>query len=58
MKCLMNINVESDEDTDGETYKSNLIDGIIENMWKFNQTYNLTTENMVSLSLLINNHQV
>jgi hypothetical protein len=56
MKRLMNISVESDEDTYGETYKSNLIDGIIENMWKFNQTYNLTTDNMVSL--LTNNHQV
>jgi hypothetical protein len=56
MKRLMNISVESDEDTDGETHKSNLIDGIIENMWKFNQTYNLTTDNMVSL--LTNNHQV
>lgn len=51
MKNLMNIQVDLTDDNNeaigGETYKERIIEGIIENMWKYNQTYNLTTENMV-----------
>ena len=56
MKSLMNIKIDlnDDEEIDGETYKERVIDGIIENMWKFNQTYNFSTDNMVRLNFQFN----
>ena len=52
----MNIKIDlnDDEEIDGETYKERVIDGIIENMWKFNQTYNFSTDNMVRLNFQFN----
>ena len=48
MKCLMNLQVDADEEISSEEYKNKIIEDVIENMWKYNQTYNITTEIMVS----------
>jgi hypothetical protein len=46
---LMHIQpVVHDESSDNENKKNQLIELVMENMWKYNQTYNLTFENMVS----------
>jgi hypothetical protein len=48
---LMQIPVDDDDDdeTNSENKKNRRIELIVENMWKYNQTYNLTFENMVIL---------
>ena len=53
MQNLMNIKIDEEIDGETETYNERVIDAIIENMWKFNQTYNFTTDNMVCKKLFV-----
>ena len=59
MKMLMNIHIERQDGLSDEAYEKQIIEAILEEMWKFNQTYSLTFENMVSffgnLSILLLN---
>lgn len=50
MKNLMSIEIDRNELND-EEYKAELIESIMTNMWRFNQTYNFLTTQMVSLTV-------
>ncbi len=51
---MMNINltIEDENEINEEVLRKNKIDLVLENMWKFNQTYKLSTENLVRIHAL------
>jgi hypothetical protein len=44
----MSIRIESEENDNSELLKKKKINAVMENIWKFNQTYKISTEKMVS----------
>ena len=44
---LMNIKVDEDDEADEETLKKLKVDAILEQMWKYNQTYKISTDLLV-----------
>ena len=48
---LMNIKVDEDDEADEETLKKLKVDAILEQMWKYNQTYKISTDLLVKKKL-------
>ena len=44
---LMNIKVDEEDEADEETLKKLKVDAILEQMWKYNQTYKISTDLLV-----------
>ena len=53
---LMNIKIDEDEEV--STVKDSKIEAVMENMWKFNQTYKLSTHRMVLFHLSKNIYRI
>jgi hypothetical protein len=49
---LMNIDLSDEEDVnDAEEFKKRKVESVINNMWKYNQTYKLSTNLLVTIIL-------
>lgn len=48
MCIMMSIVIPNEEDLEPNDVKIQKVDAVLENMWKFNQTYKISTEKLVS----------
>lgn len=49
--CIMMSITVSEEDQDAENIKKTKVEAVLDKMWKFNQMYKLSTEQLVNLKL-------